>query len=439
MFLHFSNRNHNTSRYVAVYAMMILVAMASSAAMAHAEEGKTVPQHISLNTNTDSIKSFVKFPVNTSLLTKESRMRLDRMAYTIDSLKQLDTLISIDIYGYSSPEGPLRHNEDLARRRARTVGDYLCSNSSSSLEILTIHFGGEDWNRLRENIEADNEVPERRKILGIIDSDSSPEEKKKKLNALGKDTRMYLSRNIFPSLRRAEIIVRWNSHTQLSDTIEFINVETEYIPSQHVASPGDSEISCVEAEKAVEVAPVTADIWQRHYYIKTNLLGWAGLWANIEGEADLAPHLSAAIPVYYSQWNYFTYSVKFRTFSVMPEIRYWTGRNNDGFFVGAHLGMCYYNVALGGDHRYQDHDGKTPALGGGLTVGYRMPLRNQRWKLEFSLGGGVYHLDYDIFENRRNGQLIGRRQRTFYGIDKVTVSICYTFGNRKVSEKGGTR
>lgn len=439
MFLHYFSRKHITTKCVAVTALTALAVFPSSAAPIYGEEGGTLTQQVNFKTKADSIKGFVQFPVNVSWLTKESRIRLDRMAYTIDSLKRSDTLTSIDIYGFSSPDGSLFYNERLARQRARTAGNYLFRNSSSPLDIYTIHSGGEDWNMLRERVAADPGVPERMEILQIIDSDLNPEEKEKKLRALGNGTWRYLSRNIFPLLRRAEITVGWRSHAPLSDTVEFADAETDSMPSSPVVSPAESETLSEETVETVEAVAPTTDTWHRNYHIKTNLLGWPCLWANVEGEADLAPHWSVALSVYYSGWNYFTSTTKFRTFSVMPEIRYWTGRDNDGFFVGAHPALCYYNVALDGANRYQDHDGKTPALGGGLSVGYRVPLRNPRWKLEFSLGGGVYHLDYDIFENRSNGQLLDRRQRTFFGLDKVAVSLCYTFGYIKPSKKGGMR
>jgi hypothetical protein len=56
--------------------------------------------------------------------------------------------------------------------------------------------------------------------------------------------------------------------------------------------------------------------------------------------------------------------------------------------------------------------------------------------LEFSLGGGIYKLHYDIFHNQPNGQLVDTRQRTFYGIDQASVAFAYRFDWKK---KGGKR
>ena len=47
--------------------------------------------------------------------------------------------------------------------------------------------------------------------------------------------------------------------------------------------------------------------------------------------------------------------------------------------------------------------------------------------MEATVGAGIYKLDYDLFENRYNGPLTGRRQRTFYGIDQAALTISYRF------------
>ncbi len=174
----------------------------------------------------------------------------------------------------------------------------------------------------------------------------------------------------------------------------------------------------------------------RNIYVKTNVLGLGAGIANAAVEADLCNHLSFHLPVCYSAWNHFTPTVKFRTLAIQPEFRYWFASDNDGWFAGAHFGMGYYNMAVGGEYRYQDHDGRTPALGGGLAAGYRMSIsRNGRWKMEFSLGAGAYSLHYDRFRNRPNGLLVDSERKTYIGPDQAAVSISYSFDMKK----GGRR
>lgn len=175
----------------------------------------------------------------------------------------------------------------------------------------------------------------------------------------------------------------------------------------------------------------------RRLYVKTNMPAWAMLWTNLAVEVDLSPHMSFNFPVYYSGFNYFTGHTKFRTLAFQPELRFWPKADNTGFFAGAHFGLGWYNVAFGGDHRYQDHDRNTPAMGGGISLGYRFLFcANKRWTMEASIGAGIYRLDYDVFQNHCDGLIIDRRKRTFYGIDQVNFSIGYQFD---ISGKGGKR
>lgn len=78
--------------------------------------------------------------------------------------------------------------------------------------------------------------------------------------------------------------------------------------------------------------------------------------SNVAVEIDLSQKLSLNIPVYYSAWNYFSGTTKFRMLAAQPELRYWPTRDRR-LFAGVHFGVASYNLALGGKWRIQDHDG----------------------------------------------------------------------------------
>ncbi len=173
-------------------------------------------------------------------------------------------------------------------------------------------------------------------------------------------------------------------------------------------------------------------------YVKTNAVGWAMGITNVAAEIDLDRKWTVTLPFYWSSWNYFKTTLKFRTVTLQPEVRYWImSDDNDGPYVGAHLGLGWYNFALDGNYRIQDHGGHSPSFGGGISGGYRMPVsHDERWKVEFSLGVGVYGAHYDKYRNYRNGLQTETHRRTWFGIDQAAASIVYTFD---ISKKGGTR
>lgn len=169
----------------------------------------------------------------------------------------------------------------------------------------------------------------------------------------------------------------------------------------------------------------------RQITIKTNIPALGLLIGNAAVEVDLTRALSLHVPVYYSALDYFNTGLKFRTLALQPELRWYIPRSRR-FFTGAHFGLAWYNLALGGNYRYQDRDGDTPAIGGGLSVGYRQPLcKSGRWRLEFALGGGAYRLRHDLFHNEPNGALARSESKTYIGPDNVSLSVTYSINMRR--------
>ena len=170
---------------------------------------------------------------------------------------------------------------------------------------------------------------------------------------------------------------------------------------------------------------------------KVNAVAAAALITNAAFELEWK-QWSVQLPMYYSNLDYFSHRVRFRVAAFQPGIRYWFDRDNvlghTGFFVGAYVGLAWYNMSLGGSDRIQDHKGRSPALGGGLESGWRRTLgKSGRWKLELSLGVGVYRAYYDHIDNRYSGAVKSTVRKAFVGIDHVGVSFGYTIDLKKVT------
>ena len=242
-----------------------------------------------------------------------------------------------------------------------------------------------------------------------------------------------------PAETPSEIPVETSAEVQ--ERINILQAEIEELKDEiakmHSKSAEDTA-AVADAENVCEVQVPDATVMQ--FIIKTNLFGWGLGITNLAFEMGFAPHWSFALPLYYSAWDYIGTQTKFRTFTMQPELRYWLREDNDGFFTGLHFGMSYYDVAFGGDYRYQDHHMETPAVGGGLSIGYRMPIsRNRKWKLEFSAGVGAYYVNYDRFYNTpdyKEGLLVDSIETTYWGVDQVSISFLYSFDLRK---KGGRK
>ncbi len=338
--------------------------------------------------------------------------------------------------GTASPEGSYQLNKRLARGRLEALENVVRNRVEIPDSLIARDDEYIPWNYLASMVQK-SDLSHKAEVLEILSADSEIVDyhsgqhigsrilRLQKLD--GGKVWQELNRRFFSRMRNA-CVMFVTFRKELPPVVMPEPVAVEEAPEDTVVVPTPVVI--------VEPEPV-AENWYRKLHIKTNAVGLGLLMANVGIEVDLFRHWSFNLPVYYSAWDYFKSTIKFRTFAVQPEVRYWFREDNEGWFAGAHFTMAYYNIATDGEYRTQDRDGETPALGGGIAVGYSMPIsKNNRWKMEFSLGGGVYPLHYDKFRNYPNGLLVYDEKKTYIGIDQVNVSFSYTLDLKK---KGGRR
>lgn len=339
------------------------------------------------------------------------------------------------VVGGASPEGSISLNKRLSEKRAGTLFDYLARYGTFPDSIRHFNFLGRDWEGLYRLADDDLNLPYRdetlallRKIKSDAESNADQSDAVEHLQELrGGVPYHYMFRELFPALRASSMYL-WYTEVHLPSFSAHTSLKKCF----------DMPVPVLDEPEFVVLRPDTMpESWVRQLHVKTNAIGLAMAIANVSVEVDLAKHWSFSLPVYFSAWDYFKVTRKFRTFCVQPEFRYWFRDCNEGWFLGAHFGFAYYNYAWDGEFRTQDHNRETPSLGGGLAVGYRTHIsRNKRWKMEFTVGGGYYDSKYDKFRNEPNGLLISTHEKNWLGVDQVSISFAYAFDLKK---KGGKR
>lgn len=381
---------------------------------------------------------------------------LQNFAQVIDSIG-ISNIDSIVVISQSSPEGVYEHNLMLSRNRANTIRKYLLNQHPELDEILHVYPDGESWSQLREYVKKDTLMKQSTidKVISVIDADVNIGTKKWRMEQL--PIYKYLRSTYYPKIRNSAIYILYYSEIvpvlaikpdSVADTASSVVVmesdavkDTDQVAQQDTTQVAQQDTTQVaqDTSSVAKSNSVKEDDWTRKLHVKTNAIGLGLGIANVAPEIDIAKHLSFTLPVYYSAWNYFKTTIKFRTLAVQPELRYWISPDNEGFFAGAHFGLAYYNFAADGDYRYQDHNGKKPAIGGGLSIGYVLPISdNNRWRIEFSLGAGVYAVHYDKFFNTPNtkeGLMIDSGKMTYWGIDQAAISFVYTFNLKKKGDR----
>ena len=334
----------------------------------------------------------------------------------------------VSLQSSSSPEGALEVNQRLSRERQQSIMDYLGARLKMAQPEADRSRQTFDWDLLRRLVQEDASMPEayRENVLAKLDSEDPLS-----VNELpGTSTWQYLMEHIFPQMRTTLVVFVWEAWKELQ-LPELCYEEPAAYPFVY------PEFDALDDHYSVSQAigrPSTRDL-----VVKLNLLTLPALVLNGGIEIQPFAHFSLNIPVYYCGVNWFSQTVKFRTLAFQPEVRYWFRQDLHGLFLGAHANLAWYNVALGGDYRYQDHAGRFPSLGGGIGVGYKTTLgrnNDSRWGLEFGLGGGVLPLRYDVFYNVENGRLAAEDcKKTYWGIDQAFISLTYRIGQLKLKQK----
>lgn len=413
--------NHIVLKKLFTYILLLLCVSTFS----HAQERRT--------------EIFVDFRVNRTNLElgfKNNRARVDSIVETINQLMSNDRvqLVELHFAGSASPEGSYQLNTRLSRERLLTLEDFVRRRVEIPDSIIMHDENYIPWDSLRTLVVASGK-PYAKEVVDIIDAGGEIVDYRRNEHV---DSRVL-------ALRRLDGGRVWNELNRMffsrlrNACVVFVTYETqpvEVAPAQPAEDPVQPPVP-----QEPEPLPITvedpAEEWCPKLHVKTNAIGWGMLISNVAVEADVANHWSVSLPIYYSALNYFTSTVKFRTFTVQPEARYWFNPENTGLFVGAHFGMSFYNVAVNSSKRVQDHNGNSPALGGGLSVGYRIPLsKNKRWNVEFVAGAGAYSQHYDEFINEPNGLELRTKKGTYIGLDNIAVTFSYAFDLKK---KGGRK
>jgi len=124
---------------------------------------------------------------------------------------------NIKITGYASPEGEEDKNGTLSNDRATTAKEAMmkiaekAENEKASGDIYSTSGSGEDFPGFKKALQADTKMDEDEKnlILRVIEMNASPEQREEELRNM-RSTFTYLDKNIFPLLRRSEIVTSYD-------------------------------------------------------------------------------------------------------------------------------------------------------------------------------------------------------------------------------------
>ncbi len=350
-------------------------------------------------------------------------LMLDQIMADETKLLGLD---SIEIHAAASIDGRYDFNEYLAKNRAQTVRDIIAKRYNSiNPSLFKATWEAEDWDGFLELVKADNNLPNKNEVVGIITNDAlNADQKEYRLRNLAQGRPWnYMAKHILPKSRYGASLI---FHYKIDTTKEVIHTDTilerdTIIIVKEVTPP------------VVEPAPDTRPF---RMAIKTNLL-YAGLTLtpNLGFEIGLSDKMTLDFTGGYNPWNLEGRpgdNKKLVHWLAKIESRLYLDKAFEGHFFGAHVLGGEFNI---GNHELPLLFGKGSeayryegwAAGVGLTYGYQWRL-SKRFNLEASIGLGYAYLNYDRWEHPRCGTFIDKGTKHYFGPTNASISIVYRFG-----------
>lgn len=151
---------------------------------------------------------YVHFPLDKSVIRHDFRDNaptLDRIVgITRDIMGDTTSSVKIiQIIGLASVEGSVRHNRDLAGRRAMALKDYIQRRVDTPDSLYECVNGGEAWTELRDQI-ADGDFDGRDALLRIIDTEPDLNRRERLIRRLdGGRPYAYLRDNVLSDQRNS--------------------------------------------------------------------------------------------------------------------------------------------------------------------------------------------------------------------------------------------
>lgn len=161
--------------------------------------------------------------------------------------------------------------------------------------------------------------------------------------------------------------------------------------------------------------------------VKNNFLYDLTATPNLGVEFCFAPKWTADISGNYNPIA-FSDGKKWKHWIVQPEVRYWFCESFNRHFVGMHLVGGVFNtgkinarpICFFPTHKDYRYEGESYGIG--LGYGYHHIL-TPRISLEYSVGLGYVHSNYEQFQCMHCGDYIDTGKKDYFGLTKAAVSL----------------
>ena len=170
--------------------------------------------------------------------------------------------------------------------------------------------------------------------------------------------------------------------------------------------------------------PETSVSTSRHtshdtFSVRANLLRWATLTPDLGLEWRISPSWSLLVNGSWTSWSWNDKDRRYALWEVTPEVRYYIGKEKCGY-IGAMYKAGSFN------YKFSETGKQGDLMGGGITGGYILRL-NKALNLDFSLGVGCIHADYEKYTVIDGVRVrCGKESKNWWGPTSAGVSLVWT-------------
>ena len=160
--------------------------------------------------------------------------------------------------------------------------------------------------------------------------------------------------------------------------------------------------------------------------LKTNFIWWATTSMNVAAEFGLGRKWTLDASAVYNPWSLDGDKSR-RFWLVQPEARFWFCNRFEKHFIGVHGIYGEYNLGnfeMPFTDVFEGYRYKGDMYGAGISWGYHLPV-GKRWGLEFTLGGGWVHLEYDKYKCNACYEFEGNKATDYFGITRAGISLVF--------------
>lgn len=205
------------------------------------------------------------------------------------------------------------------------------------------------------------------------------------------------------SIRHADNSIRHNADSIRHDTGSIRHAER----SRSISSPESQGEEILRQAQNDEYSALS---------LRFNLLRWATLTPDLGLEWRIDRSWSILVTGSWTSWSWSDKRRRYALWELSPEVRHYIGKESRGYLgILYHLGEFNYNLGS---------TGKQGNLqGGSITGGYLLRL-NKTLSLDFSLGAGCTHADYDRY-TLTDGIRVHRGSKTknYWGINRLGITL----------------